>query len=294
MTRNFEEEYRKYAENSVPDLWSRIEAAIDEADRAESIKKSTNAVSSEKTVSIPNKKIVSINHPYMTLIAACACLLIAIGVVRFIGSAGKSYSAAPASYEAAAPAANDNAEAASEAGSDSAMAEAEESYDEAFAEEAVTEAAEAEYEDSAPMADEAQTDMAAPAAAAEARSPEAAEEFAAEETETLGLTNGINGNMNYKGETSAAGVDVPLYDVTVRCIINDTETTKEGNIIKVTVTDPLDSSLHEDEELKLYADEDIYNELIEEISGKNAEKEHVLQLEYEDGKYFLKNFKIFP
>ena len=29
MSKNFETEYKKYADNTVPDLWSRIEAGVD-------------------------------------------------------------------------------------------------------------------------------------------------------------------------------------------------------------------------------------------------------------------------
>ena len=45
MSKNFETEYKKYADNTVPDLWSRIEAGVDAYE--ESIRE-TEAGSEEK------------------------------------------------------------------------------------------------------------------------------------------------------------------------------------------------------------------------------------------------------
>ncbi len=92
MTRNFEEEYKRYADNNVPDLWDRIEKAIDEKE----VKKSSD-----------KKKITVFVSKYSGIAIAAACVLLSIGALRMIKSNtshADSAAMAPAAAEAAAEA----------------------------------------------------------------------------------------------------------------------------------------------------------------------------------------------
>ena len=53
MNRNFEEEYKKYADIDTPDLWSRIEAGVDALEE-------TLKTAGEGTAAADSRKIVSI------------------------------------------------------------------------------------------------------------------------------------------------------------------------------------------------------------------------------------------
>ena len=78
MTRNFEEEYKKFAETNVPDLWSRIEAAIDE--KKEDVLPVNTVDNIKKT-----GKVTVFAARYAWILAACACLLLTFGALRMIG-----------------------------------------------------------------------------------------------------------------------------------------------------------------------------------------------------------------
>ena len=128
MTRNFEEEYKRYADSSVPDLWDRIEKAIDEKE----VKKEDNKHFNK------NKVIVFVSR-HAGLAIAAACVLLSIGALRLIGRVGVSKSEAAASAEATDEAMpdmdyiaggyDDAPAAAAEAASEAPMAEAEEADD---------------------------------------------------------------------------------------------------------------------------------------------------------------------
>ncbi len=141
MTRNFEEEYKKYADSTVPDLWGRIEAAIDEKEAGSKASHKNNAVVFFKR--------------YSGLAIACACVLVTIGALKLIADSSKSGSAemaASAPMDAAHAAAEYAAEPMAEAASEEAPAVAEAASEEAPA---VAEAAPAEAatETAEPMAE---------------------------------------------------------------------------------------------------------------------------------------------
>lgn len=126
MTRNFEEEYKKYADSTVPDLWGRIEAAIDD--------KEARSKASHKN------NVVVLFKRYSGLAIACACVLVTIGALKFIADSSKSGSAemaASAPMDAAHAAAEYAAEPMAEAASEEAPA-----VTEAAPAEAATETAE--------------------------------------------------------------------------------------------------------------------------------------------------------
>lgn len=113
---DFEKEYKKYSEESVPDLWDRIEAGVDayEAQAAESAP--ADNVAYNNVVPISNETKKRIPGVYVGLIAAAACVLIAVPAMIFTNKAGSS-SEIPTGYmaEAEAPMADSVMEAAAEA-----------------------------------------------------------------------------------------------------------------------------------------------------------------------------------
>ena len=135
MSKNFEIEYKKYADSAVPDLWSRIEAGVDAYE--ESIKDAKAGSEETKTGKIVNiedygKKTVpetktenevryetGSNHvtdkkskrvrnykPYFGALAAAACMFLVVVVMKNVLSSSNSMTSAES---AAAPAAMDSA-----------------------------------------------------------------------------------------------------------------------------------------------------------------------------------------
>ena len=103
MNKDFEKEYLEYSAKDTPDLWSRIEAGIDELENENS-----------NVIPITAKPKKSIKR-YAGLIAAAACVVIAIPAIVLISKGGgANYSAAPAAETAnfAAATSNDACEAA--------------------------------------------------------------------------------------------------------------------------------------------------------------------------------------
>lgn len=100
---DFEKEYKKYSEESVPDLWDRIEAGVDayEAQAAESAP--ADNVAYNNVVPISNEAKKRIPGVYVGLIAAAACVLIAVPAMIFTNKAG-SASEVPTGYMAEAEA----------------------------------------------------------------------------------------------------------------------------------------------------------------------------------------------
>lgn len=164
MSKNFEIEYKKYADSIVPDLWSRIEAGVDAYE--ESIKDAKAGSEETKTGKIVNiedynkKKEVEIkpenevisetgsNHvteekrkrvrnykPYIGALAAAACMFLVVVVMKNVISSSNS---ATSAESAAAPAAMDSAPAQMEEAAEpkanaaaEADAEAADTYEEA-------------------------------------------------------------------------------------------------------------------------------------------------------------------
>ena len=168
MSKNFETEYKKYSDNTVPDLWSRIEAGVDAYEdsiknetgseetktgkivniddhnrKNEGVTKPENEVRSEAGSShVSDEKMKKPRNykPYIGALAAAACMFLVVVVMKNVISSSNS---AASAESAAAPAATDSAPA--------AMEEAAEPVAEAAAEAADTyeEEAEEEYEEAA-------------------------------------------------------------------------------------------------------------------------------------------------
>ena len=137
---DFEKEYKKYSEDSTPDLWSRIEAGVD-------------AYEQEQTASAPiaDKKKINITK-YIGIIAAAACLIITIpAIILNMGGPSKHSDSEAAEAAAEAPVETSEAPAAVEI-----MAEPEAPAD---TEEAMVEPADAEM----PVVEKAMAESAAAA-----------------------------------------------------------------------------------------------------------------------------------
>lgn len=134
MSKNFETEYKKYADNTVPDLWSRIEAGVDAYE--DSIKNETGSEETKtgKIVNIEDynkKKEVEIKpenevrseagsnrvteekrkkvlnyKPYIGALAAAACMFLVVVIMKNVISSSNS---ATSAESAASPAAMDSA-----------------------------------------------------------------------------------------------------------------------------------------------------------------------------------------
>lgn len=108
---NFEKEYRKYAQDSTPDLWSRIEAGVDalEEKRAEDI----DGAVANKTTDHDNEKSsnglhkVTFFRRYGVWIGAAACLVIIMPAVILLSKMGPSMKSAEADMAVADSAAAD-------------------------------------------------------------------------------------------------------------------------------------------------------------------------------------------
>ncbi|MCR5357488.1 MAG: hypothetical protein K6E63_08810 [Lachnospiraceae bacterium] len=264
MTKNFEEEYRKYADSTVPDLWGRIEAAIDEADKnaRNNINNEVINNSKDNVVSIQGRKIRRINPAYVTLIAACACLLLAIGVVRFIGGAKASAPMMSDSATAAAPAAAE-AEAAPEAAAEAAVEyeETNDAADYAMAEEAAAEEFEAEDESFV------------------AEAPMEMEDGA----ETYDATLNFDSDLKTAG-SEAAKSDAAETELKVICTLEDID--EKTNTATVLITDPLDSSLNKGEELRVTVPDELLD-LVRGLLDKRSSDELEISIYEKDGETYL-------
>ncbi|MCR4807660.1 MAG: hypothetical protein K5857_08275 [Lachnospiraceae bacterium] len=301
MNKNFENEYKKYADSAVPDLWSRIESGIDalEEDKSDKIVniKDYNDRSEVKKVKIHNLK------PYFGALAACACVMLILFVTKNVKNSSES---AATAMEAAPAAMAESAEATVAMDEDASYAaeEAEEyKTDDAVMEEA------AEY-----SADDMAAEEAAPAEAAEeyeaAETADAAEEYeeAAPTTETNGASAGsydssLTADMTaetFKSDSQAissmkektqstrdAGKEITLYAVP------DITSLKDDGSLEIKITDPVDSGLKKNEIIRvniLMDDKGRYiNDglNIKEIDGSESRMYKVTLKMSEAGKYTL-------
>lgn len=87
--KQFNEEYKEFANANAPDLWDRIESQIDQKIELSSGRKKTNKRGQKKVVSLANKK-----REWMRLatsVAACvAALILVIPVYRMVSSSDQS------------------------------------------------------------------------------------------------------------------------------------------------------------------------------------------------------------
>ncbi|MCR5672620.1 MAG: hypothetical protein K6F87_02770 [Lachnospiraceae bacterium] len=284
MTRNFEDEYKKYAENNVPDLWGRIEAAIDEHEEKIA---GDNTV---KVVPVKKNNIVTFVSRHAGLLAACACVLLTIGALRLIGGSNKAAMSESAAT-APEPAMAENAS------YDEAPAEYE-AVSDAMADEPIAAAAAAE----APMAEEAE----APAYSAE---PEASADSAvtlgedkkkvsAYDAADAGKINSFKaeGTMEAPAEAEAVGFDMAESaeeaastdsGEMIKCRIEDKSHLAKDHIIDITVTDALASGLDKDQKITLTMEDDVYENVRDIIGGDKDEEFTMIISPANDGKYAL-------
>lgn len=151
MNKDFEIEYKNYAADNLPDLWSRIEAGIDEIEAnntADAKAVSDIPVTESNSTDTKEKKIVKFNiKRYSGLIAAAACLLIAIPAIIMVSkSSSKNANSAEC---AVAPSYDYSSAAETEAEADTYCDEAADySYSEDASAEAVNEECEVATKDS--------------------------------------------------------------------------------------------------------------------------------------------------
>ena len=137
--KQLEIEYKNAISLEVPDLWSRIEAGIDEyeatkkTDNISFIKEETKE--EKKTNRVNTKKVIAYIGRFS---AAAVCLILAIGAFRLMSGSDKSSmtaSEAPAAMVdyAASDASSDEAPAVAEYAEAATEAEAEESFDDSYA-----------------------------------------------------------------------------------------------------------------------------------------------------------------
>ena len=279
MTRNFEEEYRKYADSTVPDLWGRIEAAIDESSR-----NAEKSVTDIKDYHKKENKIVTFVSKHSAYIAACACVLLTIGALSFLKGLGSAKSAAP-SAASESTAAEAPADYAMDEMTNTAEAEAAEESAYEYAEEPIAEA----YPDQAPSAEapadefysgdfkNPQTlniDNNAAAAGAMSESSAAKAEEVLEEAEEA------------QAEAETEPYDLNGYEQTMICTVDpdelrSVERASDGtHEISVQVKEPLGAAFDEGEKITLKADDDAFNSLKKLAeSGKDDEYRMVIRVE---------------
>ena len=314
MTKNFEEEYKKYATSNVPDLWGRIEAAIDEAESIKDIsdRGNTEEDNNTKTIDFKRNKVRNI-RPYITAIAAAACLFLAIGVIRFIGGASKNAetASAPMAMESASEAMADSAPAAAY----EEAAEAPEEYYDAD-NDIMYEAEAEEAEEMAPMDESAKNE--APATEhtydAEINSSEPvamAEEAAADEApmadgatyageaeaaysndESLSLAK-QNINSERKSNKGIERTDkAETGEIKLVCKIKDLSDFEKSKEFTAIVTDPLKTDLKKDKEIRVKVGDDAEEALFDVLTdSKTNEYTLILQPE-KDGTYTLVSAEI--
>lgn len=82
MSKSFENEYREYAKNNVPDLWSRIEAGIDALEDAQETDSNDNIEITEATnqsrATVKKQPVITAFRKYSGLLVACAAAAIVI------------------------------------------------------------------------------------------------------------------------------------------------------------------------------------------------------------------------
>ena len=120
MSRDFEEEYKKFSQKDLPDLWSRIEEEISKTDGKEAEIEAT-AESSVKMIHSDKRKKKKKPVIWISTLTACACLLLLVIPVMLSGR--NKNSETMASKEMAAP-----AESAESAESEETAPQTEESY----------------------------------------------------------------------------------------------------------------------------------------------------------------------
>ncbi len=306
MSKNFETEYKKYADNTVPDLWSRIEAGVDAYE--ESIRE-TEAGSEEKiTGKIVNiedynkNKVTDIQEnktnktrkkinikPYIGAIAACACMFLVVIAIKSISSSSQS----AATAESAVPAAAPMAEAATDSDADYAPA-AEEAYAEA-AEESIDAYKDDMAEEAAPMeeseeaAPEDNVDLNTYASGNSKMSltnDAASESFKTETQETSSVKD------KKSLEVRGTGKEITVFALPDIVSLNDDDGT-----IDLKITDPLDTDLKKDEIIKVDILKDEKGKYINggvDINTINGSESRMFKvvLEVSDtGKYTLKSIE---
>ncbi|MCR5673257.1 MAG: hypothetical protein K6F87_06035 [Lachnospiraceae bacterium] len=284
MTRNFENEYRQYADSNVPDLWGRIEAAIDESSKKEEERK-TDKNRSHKS----DNKVIAFVSKYSAYIAACACILLTIGAISLInrtksGTANESAAMADYAPAAAEEAAEPAASSAAEASVENAAPAAEETYSDEAPYDAFMAENKADAEAPAPEMSEAESVSEANEAAEtyndHAITEGATNSYRAEKSNGRTLTGNAEANIMAESEEAAAEAadeetkDGDYYDYVIICTVTDIEGTivsgskeDKSHAITVRVKDALSAPFEDNEEVVLTAGDEAYDSLKKLISA---------------------------
>ncbi len=272
MNRNFEEEYLKYAKSNVPDLWSRIEDAIDKIE--EDNQTQPVAANPDKVISI--SKPVRFPSRYMGILAACACMAVVFMVTRSMSSSSAKHmesASAPAAAAAEAPAAEAPA-----------MEEAAPAMDnEVMAEAAPAEAYEAAADDESK--DYMYSVGAANSEATAAEAPEYeetadAEAYAEEETAEESL-----GADSYNKTAGRAGADADLIVLNVMATLKVADKGAPYDV-ELVITDPLESDFKKDERIEAVCNEELLTRLKDLKEGNEYS---VAVTKMENGEYLILN-----
>ena len=304
MNKNFEIEYKKYADSAVPDLWSRIEAGVDAYEN--SIKNRDAGSEETKTDKIVNiedynrkseddikhdtevKKTRKWNYkPYLGVITAVACMFLVVVVMKNVISSSNSMTSAES---AAAPAAMDSAPAAEEAAPAEAMEEAApaEAMEEAAPAEAMEEAAEAASDEAAPVyeAEEA-------AETAEAEETLEAEDAADNMLNADGrsyITGGTNTRSASKYKNEAAKISTD--EIMLSCTIDDPDGLDDGTVFTARITDPMDTALKADDEIKVRVNDNSAKSLSDVLTDSRSNEYTLILKPENDGIYTLVSAEI--
>lgn len=332
MSKNFETEYKKYADNTVPDLWSRIEAGVDAYE--ESIKDTKAGSEETKTGKIVNiedyskkaeteikseaevKRETGSNQvsdgkrskvrnykPYIGALAAAACMFLVVVVMKNVLSSSNSTANAES---AAAPAAMDSAPAAMEEAAEpmaEAAAEAADTYEEE-AEEAYDEAA--EY-----SADASADDDRSYAASEESPAYEVSDEAKAEEAaitegaatyEPDASDSSVNGSNTFavqstkedrkKFKSEDMKLNLDPNEIKLVCEPEDLTAIKEEGMFKAKVTDPLESDVKKGDEITVKIKEDMYESLSDSLVDSRSTELTLVLRQEDDGTYTLVSTEI--
>ena len=295
MSKNFEIEYKKYADSAVPDLWSRIEAGVDAYEN--SIKNRDAGSEETKTDKIVNiedynrkseddikhdtevKKTRKWNYkPYLGVITAVACMFLVVVVMKNVISSSNSMTSAES---AAAPAAMDSAPAAEEAAPAEAM-------EEAAPAEAMEEATEAASDEAAPVYE-------AEEAAETAESEETLEaEDAADNMLNADGRSYITGGTNtrsaskYKNEAAKISTD----EIMLSCTIDDLDELDDGTVFTARITDPMDTALKADDEIKVRVNDNSAKSLSDVLTDSRSNEYTLILKPENDGIYTLVSAEI--
>ena len=317
MNKNFEIEYKKYADSAVPDLWSRIEAGVDAYEN--SIKNrdaGSEETKTDKIVNIEdyNRKAESETtgkadktgseatvkrggkrnyKPYFGALAAAACMFLVVVVMKNVISSSNSMTSAES---AAAPAAMDSApapveeaaepmaEAVGEA-SDTAgtyEADAEEAYEEASeysADASADESPAYEAEESAPMEEAPVTEGAA------MYGPDVLGEEV-DGSNSFGIQSAANKDRTKEQQKSAA-TNSEADEIKLVCEPEDLADLKGEGTFKAKVTDPLDSHVKKGDEITVNVPEDGNASLFSALIDSKSTELTLILHEEEDGTYTL-------